>query len=57
MRSHLFHMLIYASVVATFFAVLLHRERRAQLRLGGILWGSMIGGAFVLAYLMSSYPG
>lgn len=54
MRSHLLHMLLYASIVATFFAVLLHRERSRQLRFGGKLWLVMVGGALVLAYAMAA---
>ncbi len=57
MRSHLFHMLLYSAIVAVFFAVLLRRDIRSQLRLGGILWTSMVGGALLLAYLMFPFPG
>lgn len=53
MRSHLLHMLLYATIVAIFFATLLHRERRRQLRFGGMLWLVMVGGALVLAYAMA----
>lgn len=57
MRSHFFHMLIYATIVATFFAVLLRRTRQGQLRLGGTLWLAMVGGALLLAFLMAPFPG
>ena len=57
MKSHLLHMLIYSGVVATFFAFLLRREPKAQLRLGVILGSSMVGGALLLAYLMFPFPG
>ena len=57
MASHLFHMLLYSAIVAIFFAVLLRRERRSQVRLGAILWSSMVGGALALAYLMFPFPG
>jgi hypothetical protein len=56
MQSHFFHMLIYATIVAVFFAVLAHRDRRDQLRLGGTLWLAMVCGALVLAYLMAPFP-
>ena len=49
MQSHFFHMLLYATIVATFFAVMLRRLPKEQLRLGGILWLAMVGGAMVLA--------
>ena len=57
MKSHFFHMLIYAAIVSTFFAVLVRRTRRAQLRLGALLWIGMVGGAFLLALLMFPFPG
>jgi len=56
-QSHLLHMLIYASIVAIFFAVLLRSTRRERIRLGGTLWLSMVGGALALAYLMYPFPG
>ena len=49
-------MLLYAAIVATFFAVLVRRERRDQLRLGGMLWLVMVGGGMLLAYLMAPFP-
>lgn len=57
MRSHFLHMLLYATIVATFFATLVRRERRDRLRFGGLLWLAMVGGALVLAWLMAPYPG
>ena len=56
MRSHLLQMVIYATLVSTFFAVMLRRGRREQLRLGSALWLAMVGGALVLAYLMFPFP-
>ena len=56
MRSHLLHMLLYASILSTFFAVLVRRTTRDRLRLGAILWLGMVGGALVLAYLMYPFP-
>ena len=50
-------MLLYATIIATFFAVMLRRTRHGQLRLGGTLWIAMVGGALVLAYLMAPFPG
>ena len=52
MRSHLLHMVLYSTLVSTFFAVLVRRERREQWKLGGLLWLAMVGGALALAYLM-----
>ena len=56
MQSHLFHMLLYASLVSVFFAVMLRRVRRDQIKLGATLWLAMVGGALVLAYLMYPFP-
>ena len=57
MKSHLFHMLLYATLVSIFFAMLVRRNRREQLRLGGLLWAAMVGGALALSYLMYPFPG
>ena len=57
MQSHFFHMLLYATIIATFFAVMLRRTRHGQIRLGGTLSIAMVGGALVLAYLMAPFPG
>lgn len=56
MKSHLLHMMLYAGLVATFFAVLVRRDRRDQWKLGGSLWLAMVGGALLLAYLMYPFP-
>jgi len=56
MKSHLLHMMLYSGLVATFFAVLVRRNRRDQLKLGGSLWLAMVGGALALAYLMYPFP-
>lgn len=56
MNSHFLHMVLYAAIVATFFAVLVRRDRREQLRLGAMLWTVMVGGGLVLAYLMAPFP-
>jgi len=56
MRSHFLHMLLYSSIVATFFATMFRDDLRGRLRLGGILWLAMVGGALVLAYVMYPFP-
>ena len=57
MKSHFFHMLIFSALVASFFAILLRREPRERLKLGGYIWLGMVGGALLLAYLMFPFPG
>ena len=56
MESHLLHLLIYSAIVATFFAVLTRRDRREQMRFGGLVFAGMAGGVLVLAYLMYPFP-
>ena len=56
MRSHFAHLAIYSGIVATVFSVLSRRERREQLRFGGLVWLAMAGGVLVLAYLMLPFP-
>ena len=56
MRSHFLHLLLYATIVATFFGVLVRREPRDQLRLTAGLWLAMVGGALALAFLMAPFP-
>jgi hypothetical protein len=55
-NSHFLHMLLYAAIVAVFFAILVRRDRREQVRLGGTLWLVMVGGGMLLAYLMAPFP-
>ena len=56
MASHVLHLLLYSAIVATFFAVLTRRERREQLRFGGLVFAGMAGGVLLLAYLMYPFP-
>lgn len=56
MQSHLLHLVLYGALVAAFFAVLVRRSLKEQLRLGGILWVAMVGGALALAYVMFPFP-
>ena len=56
MKSHFFHLLLYSSLVAVFFAVLLKSDRKEQLKFGGLVWIAMVGGVLALAWLMSPFP-
>ena len=56
MASHVLHLLLYSAIVAAFFAVLTRRERREQLRFGGLVFAGMAGGVLLLAYLMYPFP-
>ena len=56
MRGHFANLVVYSAVIATFFAVLTRRDRREQLRFGGLVWSSMVLGVLLLAYLMFPFP-
>lgn len=56
MQSHLLHLVVYATLVSTFFAFMLRRDKRDRLRLWLYLWVAMVGGALALAYLMFPFP-
>ena len=53
MRSHLFHMLLFAGLLSAFFSVLLRREKRERIKFGLLMWGGLVGGALFLAFLMA----
>jgi len=55
-QSHLLHLLLYSTLVSGFFAVLVRRDRREQIRLGTVLWVGMVGGAIALALIMYPFP-
>ena len=57
MQSHFLHMLVYSALVSTFFGTLFRDTLRDRLRLGGLLWLAMVGGALVLAFAMYPFPG
>ena len=56
MRGHFANLVVYSGIIATFFSVLTRRDRREQLRFGGLVWLSMAGGVLLLAYLMLPFP-
>ena len=56
MRSHFGHLVVYSAIIATFFAALTRRDRREQLKFGGLVWLGMAGGVLLLAYLMLPFP-
>lgn len=57
LRSHLAHLTIYSLVVATFFAALVRRTRREQIRMFAWTFGGMVAGAILLAFVMFPFPG
>ena len=56
MGSHLLHLLVYSTLVAAYFGILVRREPAGQFRLASIIWASMVGGAVILAFVMYPFP-
>jgi len=50
---HLVHMLLFATLLAVFFATM-YRPRGHRLRFGAAIWLALVGGALGLALVM--YP-
>jgi ABC-type transport system involved in cytochrome c biogenesis permease component len=57
MRSHFLHMILYSTLVAVFFGVLVRDTPSERRRLGGLLWLAMVVGGLGLAYVMYPFPG
>ena len=55
-RSHFINMVIFAALVAVFFAFLTQKETRDRIRVIFILGGSMVVLALALAYVMYPFP-
>jgi hypothetical protein len=54
--SHLLHLVVFASLIALFFAHLLG-DQKPRWRTGLWLWISVVGGGFLLAHLMFPFSG
>ena len=54
--SHGLLMTLYALLVSLFFAILWKRERKSQIKLFLQIFGCMVGGALLLAWLMYPFP-
>jgi hypothetical protein len=54
--SHFGLMTLYALLLGVFFATLWRRDRRGQVRLFLQVFGSLVGGAIVLGWLMYHFP-
>jgi len=54
--DHFLLLLTYALLVSVFFATLWRRQPREQVRLFLQLFGCMVGGALLLAWLMYPFP-
>lgn len=56
MSSHLLWMLVHATLVASFLAVLWREERRERLRFFAKVWGILVLGGIALAWVMYWMP-
>lgn len=56
MNSHVLLLLLFAFFVSLVLAVLLRDEPRQQARTGLLMFGSFVGAAFVLGWLMRAFP-
>lgn len=54
--SHFLLMLLHALLVSSFFAILWRRGRREQLKLFVQIFGGMVGGGLLVAWLMYPFP-
>ena len=54
--SHFLLMVLYSFLLSLFFAALWRRERRAQVRLFLQLFGFMVVGGLLIAWLMYPFP-
>ncbi len=52
MTSHLGVMVLFAAAVAVVFAVLMREDGTEQIRLGGRIFGGLVGGALVVGWVM-----
>jgi hypothetical protein len=56
MQSHFPLLLVFSFFIALVFAVLLRDNPREQLRFGALMFGSLVGAAVVLGWLMFPLP-
>ena len=56
MTNHFLLLSVFAFLVSLVFAVLMKDDPRAQLRMGGIMFGTFLAVALVLGWLMYPLP-
>ena len=56
MTDHFLLLALFAFFVSLVFAVLLRDEPRAQLKLGGIMFGGFLAAAVLLGWIMYPFP-
>ena len=56
MRSHFLLLLVFSFFIALVFGALLRDDPREQIRFGALMFGSLVGAAVVLGWLMYPFP-
>jgi uncharacterized membrane protein len=56
MQSHVFLLIMFATLVSVVFSLLIKDDLQEQLRFGGMLLAGFIGAAIVLGWLMYPFP-
>jgi len=56
MRSHFLLLLVFSFFIALVFGALLRDDPREQIRFGALMFGSLVGAAVVLSWLMYPFP-
>jgi heme A synthase len=56
MTSHLLLMIVFALLVSTVFAVLLHDAPRDQVRTGARMFAAFVGVGLLLGWVMFPFP-
>ncbi len=56
MTDHFLVMAVFAFFVSLVFAVLLRDDVRAQVRLGGMMFGAFMAAALLLGWIMLPFP-
>jgi heme A synthase len=56
MHSHFLLLLVFSFFIALVFAALLRDDPREQIRFGALMFGSLVGAAVVLGWLMYPFP-
>jgi len=55
-QSHFLLMVLFAAAIAIVGGTLLRDERRAQVRTGLVIFGTLVGGAIVAGWVLYFFP-
>jgi hypothetical protein len=57
LADHFLHVVVLATILSAFFALLWREEARARRRFFAWMWASIVGGALAVAWAMSIVGG